>query len=178
MAGVGSSLEYLISSDEFEFQSYLERVELLQRIAEHDDAIVVKLEKNIENISIKLAEIEDVKTRLGTKIGELDSAKKEYEAKKQEQVDARSVVEASEAKIQGDLAKVQGIVAKLDSQSAEYQAAIDKREEAILEYENKLSDRNVYYGSGNAGDMCWPLPYDDVYVSSRFKFRWQTAQWY
>ncbi len=172
MSGAGSTLEYLITSDEFEFQSYLERVELLQRIAEHDDAIVTKLEKNIENISIKLAEIEDVKTRLRTKVGELDSAKKEYEAKKQEQVDARSVVEASESKIQGELNKVQAIVNGLDSESAEYQAAIDKREEAILELENKLSDRNVYYGSGNAGDMCWPLPYDDVYVSSRFKIRW------
>ncbi|MBO5064769.1 MAG: peptidoglycan DD-metalloendopeptidase family protein [Clostridia bacterium] len=172
MAGAGSTLEYLITSDEFEFQSYLERVELLQRIAEHDDAIVAKLEKNIENISIKLAEIEDVKTRLGTKVSELDSAKKEYEVKKQEQVDARSVVEASEATIQGELDKVQAIVNGLDTRSAEYQAAIDKREEAILELENKLSDRNVYYGSGNAGDMCWPLPYDDVYVSSRFKIRW------
>lgn len=172
MSGAGSTLEYLITSDEFEFQSYLERIELFQRIAEHDDAIVAKLEKNIEDISIKLAEIEDVKTRLGTKVGELDSAKKEYEAKKQEQVDARSVVQASESKIQGELDKVQAIVSGLDSQSAEYQAAIDKREEAILELENKLSDRNVYYGSGNAGDMCWPLPYDDVYVSSRFKIRW------
>jgi murein DD-endopeptidase MepM/ murein hydrolase activator NlpD len=172
MSGASSSLEYLITSDEFEFQSYLERVELLQRIAEHDDAIVKRLEKNIEDISVKLTEIEDVKTRLNTKIGELDSAKKEYEAKKHEQVDARTVVEASEAEIQADLDKVTAIVKGLDAQSAEYQAAIDKREEAILEYENKLSDRNVYYGSGNAGYMCWPLPYDDVYVSSRFKLEW------
>ena len=172
MSGASSSLEYLITSDEFEFQSYLERVELLQRIAEHDDAIVKRLEKNIEDISLKLAEIEDVKTRLNTKIDELDSAKKEYEVKKQEQVDARAVVEASEAEIQADLDKVMAIVNSLDAQSDEYRAAIDKREEAILEYENKLADRNVHYGSGNAGDMCWPLPYDDVYVSSRFKFRW------
>lgn len=172
MAGASTSLEYLISSNEFEFQSYLERVELLQRVAEHDDAIVTKLEKNIENISIKLAEIEDVKTRLGTKIGELDFAKSEYEAKKQEQVDARAVVEAEEAKIQAEFNKVRDIVSKLDSRSAEYEAAIDKSEEDILEFENKLSDKNVFYGSGNAGDMCWPLPYDDVYVSSRFKIRW------
>ena len=41
-----------------------------------------------------------------------------------------------------------------------------------IELENKLSEKNVYYGSGNAGDMVWPLPYSDVYVSSRFKFRW------
>lgn len=172
MSGASTPLEYLFTSDEFEFQSYLERVELLQRIAEHDDAIVKDLEKNIEDIAVKVTEIEDMKTRLGTKITELDEAKKEYEAKKQEQVDARKIVEDSEAEIQADLNKVMSIVNGLDAQSQEYKDAIDRREEAILELENKLSEKNVYYGSGNAGDMVWPLPYDDVYVSSRFKFRW------
>lgn len=172
MSGASTPLEYLFTSDEFEFQSYLERVELLQRIAEHDDAIVKDLEKNIEDIAVKVTEIEDMKTRLGTKITELDEAKKEYEAKKQEQVDARKVIEDAEAEIQADLNKVMSVVNGLDAQSQEYRDAIDKREEAILELENKLSEKNVYYGSGNAGDMVWPLPYSDVYVSSRFKFRW------
>lgn len=172
MSGASTSLEFLFTSDDFQFQSYLERVELLQRIAEHDDAIVKDLEKNIEDIAVKVTEIEDMKTRLGTKITELDDAKKEYEAKKQEQVDARKIVEDAEAEIQADLDKVMGIVNGLDTESQQYKDAIDKREEAILELENKLSEKNVYYGSGATGDMVWPLPYDDVYVSSRFKFRW------
>lgn len=172
MSGAGSSLEYIFTSDDFEFQSYLERVELLQRIAEHDDEIVKELEKNIEDIAVKVTEIEDMKTRLGTKITELDDAKKEYEAKKQEQVDARKIVEDSEAEIQADLDKVVSVVNGLDEQSQEYKNAIEKREKAILELENKLSEKNVYYGSGNAGNMVWPLPYSDVYVSSRFKYRW------
>lgn len=172
MSGASTSLEYLFTSDEFEFQSYLERVELLQRIAEHDDDIVKELEQNIEDIAVKVTEIEDMKTRLGTKITELDDAKKEYEEKKQEQVDARKIVEDSEAEIQADLDKVMSVVNGLDKQSQEYQDAIDKREEAILELENKLAEKNVYYGSGNAGNMVWPLPYSDVYVSSRFKYRW------
>ena len=172
MSGASTPLEYLLTSDDFEFQAYLERVELLQRIAEHDDKIVKELEKSIEDIAVKLTEIEDVKTRLAAKITELDEAKKEYEAQKQEQVDARQVVQDAEDEIQADLNKVMSIVNGLDAQSQEYQAAIDKREEAILELENKLSEKNVYYGSGSAGDMCWPLPYSDVYVSSRFKFRW------
>lgn len=172
MSGASSSLEYILTSDEFEFQSYLERVELLQRIAEHDDEIIKDLEKSIEAIGVKLVEIEDAKTRLASKIKELDDAKKEYEAKKQEQVDARKVIEDSEALIQADLDKVLSVVNGLDAQSQEYQDAIDKREEAILELENKLSEKNVYYGSGNAGEMIWPLPYEDAYISSSFKFRW------
>lgn len=172
MSGASTPLEYLLTSDEFEFQEYLERVELLQRIAEHDDKVVKQLEKNIEDIAVKVTEIEDVKTRLASKITELDDAKKEYEAKKQEQVDARKVIEDAEALIQADLDKVMAIVNGFDRESQQYKDAIDKREDAILELENKLSEKNVYYGSGNAGDMCWPLPYSDVYVSSRFKWRW------
>ncbi len=172
MSGASTSLEYLLTSDDFEFQSYLERVELLQRIAEHDDEVVKQLEKNIEDIAVKVTELEDVKVRLSSKITELDEAKKEYEVKKQEQVDARKVVEDAEAIIQADLDKVMAIVNGYDRESQQYKNAIDKREEAILELENKLSEKNVYYGSGSAGDMCWPLPYSDVYVSSRFKFRW------
>lgn len=173
MSGASTPLEYILTSDDFEFQAYLERVELLQRIAENDDKIIKQLEQNIVDIGKKVAEIEDVKKRLNTKIAELDEAKLEYEEKKQEQVDARKVIEDSEALIQKDLDKVMAIVNKLDAQSAEYQAAIDKREEAILELENKLAEKNTHYGSGVVdGDMVWPLPYEDVYISSSFKFRW------
>ncbi len=172
MSGASTPLEYLLTSDEFEFQAYLERVELLQRVAEHDDDVVKQLEKNIEDIAVKVAEIEDGKIRLAAKITELDEAKKEYEAKKQEQVDARKIIEDKEAAIQADLDKVMAIVNGFDRESQKYKDAIDKREEAILELEDKLSGNNKFYGSGDAGDMCWPLPYSDVYVSSRFKWRW------
>ncbi|MBR4286770.1 MAG: peptidoglycan DD-metalloendopeptidase family protein [Clostridia bacterium] len=172
MSGASTPLEYLLTSDNFEFQAYLERVELLQRIAEHDDKVVKQLEKNIEDIAVKVTEIEDVKVRLASKITELDEAKKEYEVKKQEQVDARKVVEDAEALIQADLDKVMAIVNGYDRESQQYKDAIDKREDAILELENKLAEKNIYYGSGSTGDMCWPLPYSDVYVSSRFKWRW------
>ncbi len=173
MAGAATPLEFILTSDDFEFQVYLERVELLQRIAENDDKLIKELEQNIIDIGVKVAEIEDVKKRLNTKIAELDEAKIEYEEKKQEQVDARKVIEDAEALIQKDLDKVMAIVNKLDAQSAEYQAAIDKREEAILDLEDKLADKNTHYGSGVVdGDMVWPLPYEDAYISSSFKTRW------
>ncbi len=171
MSGASTSLEFILTADDFEFQAYLERVELLKRIAQHDDELITRLQKNIEDINKKVTEIEDVKTRLGTKITELDTAKLDYEAKKQEQVDARSVIEDSEAEIQKDLDKVQGIVNNLNKKSKEYEAAIDKREEAILKLEDKLSQENTYYGSGVAGQMSWPVPYEDVYISSSFKMR-------
>lgn len=173
MSGASSPLEFILTSDDFNFIVYLERVELLFRIAENDDKIIKQLEDNIVEIGKKVTEIEDVKKRLNTKIGELDEAKLEYEEKKQAQVDARALVEASEAEVQADLDKVKAIVDSLDSQSAEYQAAIDQREEAILDLEEKIAANNTHYGSGVVdGDMVFPLPYEDAYISSSFKVRW------
>ena len=172
MSGANSTLEYLLTSDDFEFQSYLERAELLQRIAEHDDELITELEENIENLKAKMVEIEDMKTRLNSKIEELDEVKAEHEAKKQEQVDARKVIQDAEDEIQADLDKVMSVVNSLNSKSKEYEAAIEKGESAILEYENKLASQNDSYGSGVvSGNMIWPLPYSNTYVSSSFKMR-------
>ncbi|MGN0526014.1 MAG: murein hydrolase activator EnvC family protein [Acutalibacteraceae bacterium] len=172
MSGASSTLEYLLTSDDFEFQSYLERAELLQRIAEHDDELITELEENIENLKAKMIEIEDMKTRLNSKIEELDEVKAEHEAKKQEQVDARKVIQDAEDEIQADLDKVMSVVNSLNSKSKEYEAAIEKGESAILEYENKLASQNDSYGSGVvSGNMIWPLPYSNTYVSSSFKMR-------
>ena len=172
MSGASSSLEYLLTSDNFEFQSYLERVELIERIAEHDDALIKDLEDEIESLKKKVLEIEDMKVRLDGKIKELDEVKKEHEAKKQEQVDARQVIKDAEAEIQKDLDKVMAVINEFDKESKAYQAAIDKAEDAIMDYENKLAEQNTSFGSGQvSGDMIWPLPYDDTYVSSSFKMR-------
>ena len=172
MTGANTTLEYLLTSDNFKFQEYLERTELIERIAQHDDKLITDLEDDIESLKTKVLEIEDMKTRLNSKVEELDKAKKEHEAKKKEQVDARKIIEEKEALIQKDLDKVMSIVNGLNAQSKEYEAAMEKGEATILEYEQKLSQENTSFGSGQvSGDMIWPLPYSDTYVSSSFKMR-------
>ena len=172
MTGANSTLEYLLTSDSFKFQEYLERTELIERIAEHDDKLITDLEDDIESLKAKVIEIEDMKTRLNSKVEELDEAKKEHEAKKKEQVDARKKIEDKEAAIQKDLDKVMSIVNGLNSKSKEYEAAMEKGEATILDYEQKLAQQNTSFGSGQvSGDMIWPLPYNDSYVSSSFKMR-------
>ncbi len=172
MSGVNSELEYLLTSDSFEFQSYLERIELLERIAEHDDILIKDLEEDITELQAKVLEIEDMKVILDEKITELDKVKAEYEAKKKEQVDARQVIKDAEDEILADLDKIMSYVNSLDKESAAYEAAIERGESEILEYEQKLSQQNTSYGSGVvSGDMIWPLPYSNTYVSSSFKMR-------
>lgn len=173
VSGANSPLEFLLTSDDFDFIVFLERIQLLQSIAENDNKIIAQLEDNITEINNKVAECNDATKRLNVKIAELDEAKLEYEEKKQEQVDARAEIEESEALIQADLDKIMSVVNRLDSQSDAYQAAIDQREQAILDLEQKLSASNTHYGSGVVnGDMVWPLPYEDAYISSSFKIRW------
>ena len=174
MSGPSTALEYLLTSDEFEFQSYLERVELLQRIAEKDDKTVVKLEKIIIAHTEKISEIENVKVRHKAKISELDTAKKDYEAKKQEQVAARKIIEDTQAQYNADLDKIKAIVATYASESAELEAANKKRHEQMADLDEEIAGKNMHYGSGEVtpGDMIWPLPGNDVYISSSYKWRW------
>ena len=174
MSGSNSSLEYLLTADDFEYQSYLERIELLDRISQHDDALVNDLKADIEKLQQKMDEIEDVKSQKAAKIEELEGMKKDLEAKKQEQVDARKVVEEAEAEIQKQLDKVLSVVASLKASSAEYEKAVERGEDTIREYEEKLARQEQQYGGGSGqinGDMIWPLPYGDTYVSSSFKMR-------
>ncbi len=173
MSGPSTSLEYLLTSDEFEFVSYLERVELLQRIAEKDDETVTQLENIIIKHTETIEEIENVKARHNTKIEELDVAKSDYESKKQEKVAVRKTVEDSQAEYNADLEKIKGIVAKYDAQSDKLKAANDKRDEAMMKLDEEMAGKNLYYGSGNTnGKMRWPLPGGDVYISSSYKWRW------
>ena len=54
MSGSASSLEYLLTSDDFQYQSYLERIELLERISEHDNAVIEDLEEDIVKLQAKV----------------------------------------------------------------------------------------------------------------------------
>lgn len=172
MSGPGSSLEYILTADEFDFESYLDRVELIQRVAEQDDQNVAALEQAILEHNEAIAELKNVQDRHSAKIDELNDAKDEYEKAKQEQVDARAIVEASQAEYNSELDAIKSIVNSYAAESEELQEAIERREETMLELDEQLAEKNTHYGSGVVdGDMIWPLPYEDVYISSSFKLR-------
>ena len=173
MSGPASELEYILTSDEFKFDAYLERVELINRVAAHDDELIADLEKSIEDLKLKMAEIEDAKVRLAEKVKELEKVQKEFEAKKQEQVAAREKVQVAQDKIQADLDKIMAVIDRYNSESDEYRDAIERGEQAINDYERKLAEESNNHGSGQVnGDMIWPLPYSDTYISSPYGMRY------
>ncbi len=173
MSGPNTSLEYLLTADEFEFQSYLERAEFLQRVAEQDDQNVKDLESAIIAHDDAITELEDVKVRHESKIEELDEVKAEYESKKEKKVAAKAEVVKAQDEYDADLAKVKEIVSGFTNKSDKLKEANDKRDKAMMELDEKMAEKNLYYGSGVVdGDMIWPLPGEDVYISSSFKWRW------
>ena len=172
MSGPGSSLEYILTADEFDFESYLDRVELIQCIAEQDQANIDALEQAILEYNASIAELQSVQDLHAAKITELNDAKAEQEAAKQEQVDARSEIEAIQEQYNVELEAIKAIVDSYEAESQALQDAIDKREETMDKLDQQLSDQNKHYGSGVVdGDMIWPLPYNDVYISSSYKLR-------
>ncbi len=171
MSGTSSSLEYLLTSSDFQYQSYLERIELLERISEHDNSVIEGLENDIVKLQEKVEEIEATKVEKAEKIEELDIKVLDLEAKKKEQLDARQVIQDAEDEIQADLDKVMSVVNSLNASSKQYEAAVERGEATILDYEHKLSGENDSYGSGTTGNMIWPVPYNNCYVSSSFKMR-------
>ena len=60
MTGANTTLEYLLTSDNFKFQEYLERTELIERIAQHDDKLITDLEDDIESLKAKVLEISTI----------------------------------------------------------------------------------------------------------------------
>ncbi len=174
MSGANSALEYLLTSDDFQYQSFLERVEFLKRIAENDDRLVKGLEKDIKDLNKKIEKINEMKARKAEKIKELDKMKDELEGKKQEQVDARQIIQDDEDEIQGQLDKIMQIVDGYNKKSKEYEEAVERGESAIRDYEAELAARSRERGetgSGTTGDMIWPLPYGDTYISSLYGWR-------
>ncbi len=172
MSGPGSSLEYILTADDFDFESYLDRVELIQRIAEQDQQNIDDLEKAILEYNEAIAELQGVQDRHADKITELNEAKDEHEKAKQEQLDARDEVEAIQSEFNAELDEIKAIVNSYNAESQALQDAIDKREETMDELDKQLADKNTHYGSGVVdGDMVWPLPFEDVYISSSFKLR-------
>ena len=73
MSGSASSLEYLLTSDDFQYQSYLERIELLERISEHDNSVIEGLEGDIVRLQEKVEEIEATKVEKNEKIQVFES---------------------------------------------------------------------------------------------------------
>lgn len=175
LAGPTSSLELVLSSDSFEYETFLSQIELLNRISEHDNNLVDSIKQGIEDIKKLQAEIEVTIEARDAEKAILEEKKAELSDKKAKQVKSREAVEIEERKIQSDMDEILGYVATLNAESAQYKKINDKNERMIEEYERKIVELlsgTSSSGTGNVSTgMMWPVQYKNTYISSSFKMR-------
>lgn len=148
MAGSGSTLEFLLTSEDF--STLLTRTELLVRVAEHDNDLMATLEGDIEVLEALQAE-------LNTSVETEESKKASLAEKTNSLADKQSDIQAANDKLeekqkelsaQHDEAKKE--LNALDKESAEYKALISKQEDELIEISKQMEQFIKNTGSSSS----------------------------
>lgn len=130
MAGSGSTLEFLLTSEDF--STLLTRTELLVRVAQHDNDLMATLEDEVAELeeletvlTDSIAAQENKKTDLSSKTQSLESSKSEIQQTSDQLKDKQQQLEAEMDKEQEELDA-------LDKESDEYKALISKQEDELI----------------------------------------------
>ena len=166
MAGGGSSLELLFSSDDL--SSFLARKELVDRISEKDSELmkeleskIVELNSNEEKLKTQKIELEAKKEKLKESMTTLTDRQADLESSKEKQEEKRQEVAKK-------YEQVEDIINQLDKDSDEYKEAIRLQEEEMKVLEAQIDAYIKEHGSqvgdtpdedyNNDGKMLWPVP--------------------
>lgn len=198
MAGSGSNLEFLLTSEDF--STLLTRTELLVRVAEHDNNLMATLESDIAELETLEATLNTNKSEQENKATQLDKQSAVLADKKADAQSASAELEEKKAEIQVQYAQAKDELNQLDKESAEYIARIKKQEEQLLELsaemeefiknngsstsdpdEEEVSEESVSgeeekepdaeKPSNPAKGMMFPLKTKGVYISSPYGMR-------
>ncbi|MCQ2488304.1 MAG: peptidoglycan DD-metalloendopeptidase family protein [Clostridia bacterium] len=153
MAGNVSTIELIFEADNFE--NLLNRIELVARIAKHDNQIVKDLKDDIKELEA-----------LGEK---LEENKVVLQDSKDEIVASQAEVKDAKAKVDSKLSTVESYLSKLnkeDAQLKELEAEASKQEAAYSQAIWKMLN-GISEGDGSANLIC-PVPYSSAYISSPF----------
>ena len=166
MAGGGSSLEILFSSDDL--SSFLARKELVDRISEKDSELmkeletkIVELNSNEEKLEAQKVELEAKKEKLKESMTTLTDRQADLESSKEKQEEKRQ-------EVAGKYEEVEDIINELDKDSDEYKEAIRLQEAEMKILEAQIDEYIKQHGSqvgdtpdedyNNDGKMLWPVP--------------------
>ncbi len=197
MAGNGSTLEFLLTSQDF--STLLTRSELLMRVAQHDNDLMTTIENDI-------GELETLKTTLSGSVEQSKNKKQELDGKKtilnntKEDVQSSSKLLAQKQnEIKAQYQQAQKELNSLDKESAEYVEMI-RQQENQLEEVNKQMEEYIKQNASKTTDpkkpkepvtdengkeveddtpavptgstkMIFPLKVGGVYISSPYGYR-------
>ena len=182
MAGETSVLEIFTSSSDM--SSFLNRLEMFKRVTESDQDLVNKLNKEI-------ASIEKMQEELETKKAALQKEKTELEAKRSDLQSTEDTLTANQNVIKQKTEEVEAKLSALNAQTKELKVSIDEYNSEMSRLDEEIQEAirkskqnnngNSNNNNSNNGQMdsnisnsgwAWPLPYDGVYLSSYYGYRY------
>ncbi len=168
VAGETSTLELLLSAEDFE--TFLTRLELVRRIAEHDTSLVSDLQADIDELKATTEKLSRDKAAVEEKQAAVKSERDAIAASRAEEQQARNLQESKQNSMEQKLSQASKSAADAEKQ-------IEKLNAAMEEYDRQPA-AGMENGSGsinNSGSsnypvsskgMIRPLQYPNVVISA------------
>lgn len=168
VAGETSTLELLLSAEDFE--TFLTRLELVRRIAEHDTSLVSDLQADIDELKATTEKLSRDKAAVEEKQAAVKSERDSIAASRAEEQQARNLQESKQNSMEQKLSQASKSAADAEKQ-------IEKLNAAMEEYDRQQA-AGMENGSGsinNSGSsnypvsskgMIRPLQYPNVVISA------------
>ncbi|MBR3801977.1 MAG: peptidoglycan DD-metalloendopeptidase family protein [Clostridia bacterium] len=130
MAGNGSTLEFLLTSEDF--STLLTRAELLVRVAKHDNDLMNSLSSEIDVLAQLEKELSADIAAEKKKRDELDTKTQNLEKNKADIEENGKKLAEKQAELEKEMNKAEKELANLDKESDEYKAIISKQEDELI----------------------------------------------
>ncbi len=138
MAGNGSTLEFLLTSENF--STLLTRTELVIRVAKHDNDLMATLASDIEILESLEATLNGSVAAEQQKKTDLNSKTQSLEANKAESLKNSNLLEEKQKELEKEMAKAEKELESLDKTSDEYKALISKQEDELVALSNQMEE--------------------------------------
>lgn len=154
MSGNGSTLEFLLTSENF--STLLTRTELVIRVAKHDNDLMETLASDIETLNNLEATLKGSIAEEEQKRTDLDGKTQSLEANKAESLKNSDLLEEKQKELEKEMAKAEKELAELDKTSDEYKALISKQEDELVALSNQMEEFIKNNGSSSSDKVETP----------------------
>ena len=160
MAGNGSTLEFLLTSEDF--STLLTRTELLVRVAQHDNDLMAALEVDIETLGMLEADLTGDIAEEEQKRTALDSKTQELENNKTEIKKTSDKLAEKQKELEKEMKKAEAELDSLDKESDEYKAIISKQEDELIALSAQMEEFIKNNGSSTTDKPSTDKPSTDT----------------